>query len=89
MSLGQLIGEGFRPVVMVAVNALIKCPGESHTDTARRAAIDPVALQVKLADNAENMDLSRIADPSEKDFARLEEYQAVREILLGRDVAAI
>ena len=88
VSLAQLVAEGFAPEVVAAVYALTKRPGESRIDAARRAAADPVARQVKLADNAENMDLSRIDKPTERDFARLEEYKAVREILLGRDIAA-
>jgi hypothetical protein len=50
---------------------------------AHRAAADPVARAVKLADVADNMDLSRIAAPTEKDFARLKEYEQVRAILLA------
>ena len=88
VSLAQLVAEGFAPEVVAAVDALTKRAGESRIDAAHRAAADPVARQVKLADNAENMDLSRIANPSAKDYARLEEYKAVREILLGRDIAA-
>ena len=83
VSLQQLVAEGFAPEVIAAVEALTKRPGESRMDAARRAAADPVARQVKLADNAENMDLSRIENPTERDFARLEEYKTVREILLG------
>ena len=88
VSLAQLVAEGFAPEVVAAVDALTKRAGESRIDAAHRAAADPVARQVKLADNAENMDLSRIDKPPERDFARLEEYKAVREILLGRDGAA-
>jgi GTP diphosphokinase / guanosine-3',5'-bis(diphosphate) 3'-diphosphatase len=40
---------------------------------------------VKLADNTDNMDLSRIANPTGKDFARLDEYEAVRQILLAAE----
>lgn len=87
VSLAQLLAEGFAPEVIAAVDALTKRPGESRIDAAHRAAADPVARQVKLADNAENMDLSRIDNPSEKDFARVEQYKAVREILLARDAA--
>ena len=36
---------------------------------------------VKLADNAENLDVSRIPEPTPGDFARLEEYRKVRAIL--------
>jgi (p)ppGpp synthase/HD superfamily hydrolase len=85
VSLQQLVGEGFAPEVIAAVEALTKRPGESRIDAARRAAANPVAREVKLADNAENMDLSRIENPTERDFARLEEYKTVRAILLGRE----
>ena len=37
---------------------------------------------MKLADMADNRDLSRMPNPREKDIARLEEYKEVREILL-------
>jgi (p)ppGpp synthase/HD superfamily hydrolase len=85
VSLQQLVAEGFAPEVVTAVEALTKRPGESRIDAARRAAANPVAREVKLADNAENMDLSRIENPTERDFARLKEYKAVRAILLGRE----
>ncbi|HEX7985916.1 MAG TPA: HD domain-containing protein [Duganella sp.] len=85
VSLQMLAEEGFPPEVVAAVDALTKRAGESRIDAARRAAADAVAREVKLADNAENMDLTRIQHPTERDFARLEEYKAVREILLGRD----
>jgi len=39
-----------------------------------------------LADNAKNMDISRIANPTDKDFARLDEYKAVRALLLAQHV---
>ena len=37
--------------------------------------------------NAENMDLSRISHPTEKDFVRLKDYEKVREILLEENDA--
>ncbi|TCT25147.1 HD domain-containing protein [Thermomonas haemolytica] len=80
----DLEAQGFPAPVVEAVRALTKLPGESRLAAAERAAANPIALAVKLADNAENMDLSRIANPTEKDFARLREYEAVRELLLAR-----
>ena len=50
---------------------------------AARAAANRIARAVKLADNAENMDLGRIANPTEKDLARLKEYEQVRALLLA------
>jgi len=83
VTLESLAAEGFPQAVLDAVQALTKLPGESRIAAARRAAVNPIARAVKLADNAENMDLSRISAPTEKDFARLREYEAVRAILLG------
>ena len=83
VTVAQLEAEDFPPEVLDAVRALTKLPGETRIDAAARAARNPVALVVKLADNAENMDLSRIASPTAKDHARLEEYRAVRKLLLA------
>lgn len=82
VTLENLRTTGFPEEVVAAVECLTKRPGESRVDAARRAAADPIARVVKLADNAENMDMSRLPSPTEKDYARLEEYKAVREILL-------
>ena len=84
VTLQQLQEEGFSVAVLAAVDALTKRPGESRMEAAQRAALDPIALVVKLADNAENMDLGRIANPTEKDFARMREYEEVRAFLLSR-----
>ncbi|HXP00056.1 MAG TPA: HD domain-containing protein [Luteibacter sp.] len=83
VTLDDLVEAGFDPAVVTAVEALTKRPGESRLEAAHRAAADPIARVVKLADNAENMDLSRIPNPTERDYARLEEYKVVRAVLLG------
>jgi len=85
VTLEFLRAEGFPPEVLSAVDALTKRRGESRIDAAHRAKQDPIARGVKLADNAENMDLSRIAKPTERDYARLEEYKVVRSILLSEE----
>lgn len=84
VSLERLVAEGFPPEVIAAVDALTKRPGESRMEAAHRAAADKIGRKVKLADNADNMDLSRIQNPTTRDIARVEEYRAVREILLAR-----
>jgi (p)ppGpp synthase/HD superfamily hydrolase len=82
VTLYTLAAEGFASEVIAAVEALTKRPGESRMQAAERAAANPIARVVKLSDNAENMDLSRIANPTADDYARLEEYKLVREALL-------
>ncbi len=83
VTLEQLRAEGFSEPVIAAIEALTKRPGETRLEAAKRAAINSVARTVKLADNADNMDLSRIAAPTEKDYARLGEYEQVRALLLS------
>lgn len=83
ITLEALAAEGFPAPVIEAVAALTKLPGESRLAAATRAAKNAIARHVKLADNAENMDLSRIPNPSEKDLVRVEEYKAVRALLLA------
>lgn len=83
ITLDDLEREGFPGEVVQAVRALTKNPGESRIEAARRAAADPIARIVKLADVADNMNLARIPSPTESDHARLKEYEQVREILMG------
>ncbi len=78
----HLMREGFPTEVVEAVRALTRAKGGSRIDAARKAVRNPIARLVKLADVADNMDLSRISNPSEKDQARQREYEQVREILL-------
>lgn len=85
VTLAQLEQEGFPGEVVAAVAALTKAPGETRLQAAARAAVDPIARAVKLADNAENMDLSRIPEPTAKDYERHREYEQVRAVLLAAD----
>lgn len=82
VTLKDLENEGFHPDVIRAVDALTKKPGESRLEAAKRAAADPIARNVKLADVTDNMDLRRISEPEEKDFERLKEYVEVRKLLM-------
>jgi (p)ppGpp synthase/HD superfamily hydrolase len=83
-----LEAEGFSAPILDALDALTKRPGETRMQAAARAAVVPLARRVKLADNAENSDLSRIPAPTARDHARLEEYAAVRALLLAHEPEA-
>ncbi len=78
----DLVDAGFSNVIVDAVHALTKTAGESRMDAAKRAVQNSIARQVKLADVADNMNLNRIPNPTTKDFARLEEYKRVRQLLI-------
>jgi GTP diphosphokinase / guanosine-3',5'-bis(diphosphate) 3'-diphosphatase len=82
ITLENLRDEGFPGEVIEAIEALTKAPGETRLAAAQRAVVNPIARRVKLADVTDNMDLSRIAEPTETDYARLQEYEAVRILLL-------
>ena len=76
----------FPQEVIDAVDSLTKREGESRLDAAARAVKNPIARVVKLADVSDNMDLSRISNPTEKDFARIEEYEQVKKLLVAGPV---
>ena len=77
---------GFQQQIIDAILALTKKVGESRLQAAQRTVQNPIARVVKLADIADNMDLSRIQSPTIKDFERLKEYQQVRDISLFQNV---
>lgn len=82
-TLDALRTEGFPPAVLRAVDCLTHRDGEGYEDFVRRAAADPVARRVKLADIEDNMDMRRIADLTDRDLERLKKYHAARRLLVG------
>ena len=80
----DLAREGFAAEVIAGLRAVTKIEGESYEDFVARAALDPVGKAVKLADLMENSDLSRIAEPSQKDMERVEKYGRAIEYLMAR-----
>ena len=75
VTLDELRAEGFPASVLEAVDALTKRENEDYEAFIRRVAPNPIAREVKLADLRDNSDLSRIAEPTERDFARVEKYR--------------
>jgi hypothetical protein len=52
-----------------------KREGEDYEAFVRRAAANPIGRRVKLADLHDNCDLTRIAEPAERDLQRIEKYR--------------
>jgi hypothetical protein len=75
ITLGELQRLGYPPDVVDAVDALTRREGETYEDFVERAGRSPIARAVKAADLRDNMDLSRIAEPTEKDEQRAEKYR--------------
>jgi (p)ppGpp synthase/HD superfamily hydrolase len=66
----------FPTAVVAAINALTKRPSEDYEAYLTRVMADPLALVVKIADMTDNLDISRIPQPTAHDYTRLSKYQA-------------
>ena len=78
-TLRDLESMGFPAPALEAVRLLTHDPEEPYLSYVARVKENPVARQVKLADLRHNSDLTRIPHPTEKDYARVEQYaKAIR-----------
>ncbi|WP_409346713.1 GTP pyrophosphokinase [Paenibacillus sp. MBLB4367] len=73
--------QGFSAEIIDAVHALTKKNGEAYLDFIARAKKNRIARKVKAADIEDNMDLTRIPDPTEEDEERVKKYRAALEAL--------
>lgn len=78
MSLSE---KGIYPMVFQRVSLLTKKDGQDYQDYLEKIAEDPYAREVKIADLTHNMDLSRIQNPTDKDFKRVEKYKKALDFL--------
>jgi (p)ppGpp synthase/HD superfamily hydrolase len=77
----RLRAEGFSEKILTALDTVTKRDGEAYEDFVRRAANNTIGRAVKLADLQDNCDLSRISNPTPRDFERIEKYKrAIDEI---------
>lgn len=82
-TLQDLREEGFSEVAINGIAAVTRNEHESYEAFVERAGADPLGYVVKLADLKDNMDLSRIENPSDKDFKRIEKYKRATKKLLS------
>jgi (p)ppGpp synthase/HD superfamily hydrolase len=75
ITLEDLKDLGFTCRVVNSVRILTKSKGVSYNDYLKFIKKDSNAWHVKMADIKHNMDISRIPNPTEKDFARVEKYK--------------
>ncbi len=68
--------QGYRNEVLEALEALTRRQGESYADFIDRAAENPLARRVKLADLADNMDIGRLPSIKQSDCERLARYKS-------------
>lgn len=67
--------------ILKAVKLLTHKKNEPYFDYIMKIKDNPLARKVKIADLKHNMDLTRIANPSDNDFKRVEKYKKALEIL--------
>ncbi len=88
VSIEQLRAAGFPPESIEAVRLLTRDPDVPYLDYIRALRSNHIAIAVKLADLAQNSDISRLPVTDEKTQARLQRYQAAQAILRTTEVVA-
>jgi (p)ppGpp synthase/HD superfamily hydrolase len=82
-TLDALRERGFSEQVVTAVDHLTRREGETYEAFVLRAAADPVARRVKVADLEDNMDVRRMGTLSADDAERLTKYHRAWRLLTG------
>lgn len=82
ITLDYLRNEGFTEEVLAVLDALTRRSGESYNEFISRIINNKTACRVKLADLKDNMDLSRIKNPLQKDYERNEKYSKAADRIL-------
>ena len=73
--------EGATEEIIAALESVTKRNGEAYPDFIARSARNALGKQVKRADLHDNLDLSRLARPTEADHARMARYRAALDHL--------
>lgn len=84
VTLDLLSSKGFGQEIVAALDCITRRKEETYEQFIERIACNKLAMEVKLADLQENMDVKRIPYPSEKDRSRTIKYQAAYQQLLMR-----
>lgn len=75
ITLEDLKEMGFSYRIVNSIRILTKSKDISYEDYLKSVKKDSNAWHVKMADIKHNMDISRIPEPTAKDFARIEKYK--------------
>lgn len=75
ITFADLKDMGFTYRIVNSIRLLTKTDELTYEEYLRRLRMDSCARAVKMADLKHNMDITRIPNPSEKDYARIEKYK--------------
>ncbi len=81
VTLEDLEKLGFTYRIVNSIRILTKSKDISYDDYLKSVKKDSNAWHVKMADIKHNMDITRIPNPTAKDFARIEKYKKALEFL--------
>ncbi|RMF57290.1 MAG: HD domain-containing protein [Calditrichaeota bacterium] len=81
-TLEDLRKEGFTEEVLSALDCITKRPGEAYEDYMERVKTNRLAIQVKLGDLQDNMDVRRFSGLKKEDSERITFYLGVYHGLL-------
>lgn len=84
LSLEHIAEYGFSSSVLDALRLLTHDKSTPYQEYIEAIAGNSLARQVKQADLLDNMDLSRLPSPQEKDFLRIEKYKSAYQYLTSR-----
>jgi len=83
VTLEDLIAWGLPEKVVEAVDNVSKREGESKNEYYHRVKQSELSIRVKIADHADNMDLTRIkGEPTKNDLARTAYYKEKQKMLI-------
>jgi len=74
ITLEDIKKQGFSDEIIDVLDCLTRRGGESYDNFIDRILLNDTACHVKLADLCDNMDLTRISNPTAKDEERIKKY---------------
>ncbi|MBP3432327.1 MAG: phosphohydrolase [Alistipes sp.] len=81
----RLEAEGFTTEIIEALKCVTKLSEDEPYDAfIERVKTNPLAVAVKIKDLADNMDIRRLNELTEKDFKRLQKYHRAYKELLSK-----
>ena len=83
ITLDGLRAEGFSEEILTALDCLTKKKDENYDDFISRVLANEIACKVKNGDLADNMDLTRIPNPTEKDMERTKKYRETADRIMN------
>jgi len=79
----DLIVQGLDIELVNVILTLTRSKNETYDEYLDRIGEDEFAIEIKLADLEDNMDMSRLKNPTGKDYDRVVKYGKAREKLMN------